>query len=251
MTNIRKGTQKHRKLLIIVVIILGAGMVSTFATWNSNYGASSSSDDPTTTDYIEMYEGAIKDNTPAEGQQIDYSTASTLAQDYKYLSSYYNKASDENKSTDEDLANQYLTKSTESITKAAEYYQLAIDNAPENLNNLGLAQLYANKAAALFSVGTASEEVRADYQKAYALAPDNWDIAYSYSQFILVNDGLEKATAFLTEYKSSLPEGSTTGTTVDQVIEYYKSLSQSDDSTESQDNTTSGDTSSGTDSTSN
>lgn len=242
MQKLRKATQKHRKLLIIVVAILGASMVGTFATWNSDYSKSSSSgDSPTTEEYIEMYENLVKENTPADGVQVDYGTAQTLAQYYKYLNSYYYTAYTENQSTDKDLANEYLTKSTDAITKAAEYYQTAIDNAPVDLNDLGKAQLYANKAAAMFAAGSGSADVKANYQKAYELAPDNWDIAYSYSWFILSTEGLEQATAFLTAYKESLPEGSSTISTVDQAIEYYKSLYESVDNAESEDTAASND----------
>ncbi|GEM_PF-2543768 len=240
MQNLRKATQKHRKLLIIVVVLLGASMVGTFASWNSNYDeSSSSSDSPSTAEYIKMYENLVKEKTPAEGKPVDYGTATTLAQYYKQLNTYYYTAYTENQSSDEKLAKEYLTKSTNAITKAAEYYQVAIDNALPGLNNLGKAQLYANKAAALFGAGTDSQTVRANYQKAYELAPDNWDIAYSYSWFILSTDGLEKATAFLTAYKNSLPADSSTSSTVDQAIQYYKSLYQSVDNTESKNTSTS------------
>ena len=80
---------------------------------------------------IELYESYIAQTLPAEGEEITYDTAGTVAALYMNLYSLYATAYNETVNDDADLADEYYNQSIASAVSAAEYYQLQLDNATE------------------------------------------------------------------------------------------------------------------------
>ncbi len=134
MQKIRHATTKHRTVLIVVVALLAVGLVGSFAVWGAaDSPSTTNTDNMSTMEQIELYESYIAQTLPAEGEQITYDTAGSLAGLYMTLYSLYANAYNETVVEDADLGQEYYDKSIDAAAKAAEYYQLQLDNAAEDV----------------------------------------------------------------------------------------------------------------------
>ncbi len=218
MQRIRQGTKKHGKLLIVIVVILAVGLVGSFAVWGAGSNTGRQPAEATTAEQIAQYEGYIASNEPAAGAQIDFSTASSMANLYSTLASLC--ATQAGEETDAAMATQYSDKATDAATKANDYYQIQLDTAPETLNDAGRAQILAGKAAALSYLQQA-DEAKALYQEVVTLDPTNINYAYSYVYFLYINSGLEEAQAYADTYLALVEEDSEEYKTISNLIGYF------------------------------
>gem|GEM_PF-2235796 len=186
MQDIRRATKKHRKVLLAVVVLLMVGLVGSFATWNSggrsgtNPGGTDVNGEPTLDQQITSYLSLI---ATLEEDAYDYSSFLNVAYSYMELGDLYmNKYSDETGKIpeldppvyDEEgnvvplapaqeaaraareaeynaayaAAEIWLDGSRNSAGWAREYYQRALDNAPEGLNDAAIAEIKAGQADA-------------------------------------------------------------------------------------------------------
>ena len=226
MQKIRKSTQKNRTILIIVVAVLTIGLVGSFAVWNSDdYRNETGYGEMTTEEQIATYEQYVADATPAAGVEMDYASASSLANYYTQLRSLYYTASTEYAATDTAKSTEYYDKSIDAATKAAEYFQFQLDNAPENMNDYAKALLMGNRASALSFTGE-MDEARALYEEAVTLSPDNFEVAQNYVTFIYSQDGIDAAKEYAEQYKEMVGEESDNYAAMDEVIKYYESVEE-------------------------
>jgi len=220
MQRIRKATYKHRKILIVVVAVLCVGMVNFFA-YNKNSPGRNDSAEASAVDQVKSYETYIAENEPADMASADYSTATSMASMYMQLSEYCTKAYTEVLSTDQAAAVDYQTRGQAAAAKAAAYYQLAIDGAPDTMNDLALAQLYASRANALFYAGEL-EEARALFEQASAEAPDAFSVTGAYANFIFNVNGLEAVESYLNAYMAGQDSGGNNYASAQELLKRYQ-----------------------------
>lgn len=227
MTKLRRATKKYRWVLIIIVIALAIGLIGSFATWNSGGGAhgNNNSAEASTLDQIEQIEAYLEQQLPADGEALDYSKANSLADLHMTLANLYNTAYQENSATDANAALTYYATAVDYATKAADYYQTALAEAPESLNDLGKARLYASQANALMTAGD-SETAQPLYEQAIALGADDYDINISYSQFLYYTQGLEAMETFLRGYIAKLPAEDERISNAESYLSYVQMIDQ-------------------------
>ncbi len=139
MSDIRRATQKHRKALLVVIIILAVGVVGSFAVWGSS-NVSNKGTKNTVDDQIAATQTAI---TNSITDTMDYTANKNVADLYMNLIGLYNQLT----TAGEDATN---AKVAAAAASAVQYYQAAIDTAPTELNNQGKADLYFSKAQASY-----------------------------------------------------------------------------------------------------
>ncbi len=227
MQRIRHATIKHRKVLIVVVILLAVGLVGSFAVWGAadNPGVNNSSD-LSTAEQIELYENYIA-QTPVEGEDI-YANAGLVADAYMALYSLYGTAYSEVIAEDSALAEEYQAKALAAAASAAEYYQMQLDNAADEVTDYEKAGIIGNKAMALACTDDA-DAARAAFEEGLALAPNNYDLAVYYLSFLYQTDGLEAAQAYAASYMELVGEESSFYTQMQtqiQTIEEYEQALQ-------------------------
>jgi len=206
MQKIRRATYKHRKVLIAVVAVLCVGMVNFFAYNKNSTNYKNGSGEVSAVDQVAAYETYIAENEPEEMSGADYATATSMASMYMQLFSYCQEAQQEVSAADSAAAADYGARGQEAAAKAAEYYQLATDAAPDTMNDAALAQLYTNRANALFYAGE-TEEARALFEQAAAKTPDAFSVVSAYAGFIFSVDGLEAAQSYLNSYMATQDAG--------------------------------------------
>ncbi len=223
MQRIRRATYKHRKLLIVVVAVLCIGMVSSFAYWNSDSNKGGSSTEVSAADQVAAYETYIADNEPADMSSVDYGGATGMASMYMQLSEYCLKAYSEALAAGSAQAADYSARSRDAAAKAAAYYLMATDLAPDTMNDLAIAQLYTNRANALFYAGEL-DQARALFEEAVAKEPDEFSVHGSYAGFIFNVDGLEAAEAYLNAYMAELDTASENYASAEELLNRYRFL---------------------------
>jgi tetratricopeptide (TPR) repeat protein len=207
MQKIRRATKKHSKLLIVIVVLLAIGLVGSFAVWGSDRGAYSGGDNISIAEQISQTEAYIAEYEPGQDQQIDFSTASSMASMYMQLLQFYYSGANEIAATDPAAANAYMDKLTVAATKAADYYQKQLELAPDTLNDFGRAQILAGKASALFYID-GMDEAKSLYEEALNLAPESLEIAVGYLSLIYNIDGLDAAQDYADQYMALVGEES-------------------------------------------
>ncbi|MDO4580959.1 MAG: hypothetical protein Q4B96_00030 [Bacillota bacterium] len=225
MQKIRKSTRKHRKLLIGVIILLMIGLVGSFAVWGSNdYSGGESVEDMTTVERIAAYEQYIDEIKADAGEEMDYSTATTLASLHMTMYSLNYTAASENSSNAEAAASYSVQAQVEAST-AADYYQQALELAPDTLNDLGKAQLIAGQAEAVFYSGDAAAAEQL-YIQATDLAPDDLDTNIKYANYLYSVNGLDAAVAYLTVLRGRVSADESKVAAVDAQIEYIQGMDE-------------------------
>lgn len=226
MQKIRHATTKHRTVLIVIVALLAVGLVGSFAVWGAaDSPSSTNTDNMSTMEQIELYESYIAQTLPAEGEQITYDTAGSLAGLYMALYSLYANAYNETVVEDADLGQEYHDKSIDAAAKAAEYYQLQLDNAAEDVAEYVKAGIMGDRAMALACTGD-GDAAQAVFDEALALAPNNYDLATNYLSFVYQNEGLEAAQAYAASYMEIVGEESAFYEQMQSQIDYIESYDQ-------------------------
>lgn len=187
MENIRRGRKKYRKLLIVVIALLVISLLSTFALLGSSAGLNAGGEGQQTELQIQALKEAIAQAEAQTGEK-DYTANNTLASYYSNLASAYAEQG-------EDALVQ------EAAAKAAQYFRATAETAPEEMNELGRAQIYTNMGNHYYVAGD-DVMARAAFEEAIGLAPAEWSIARAYSFFLFNTQGIEGAVAYLEEFKA-------------------------------------------------
>ena len=237
MQKIRRSTKKNRTILLIVVAILAVGIVGSFAVWNSGDYGMTNSENMTAVDVVEQYKTYLAENTPEDMESVDYDTAMSMASSYMQLAIYAGQAVNEVSSTDVEAAAEYTLLRLDSANTSAEYYQKALDEAPDSLNDAGRAALMAQLAYAQYYAAN-NEEARTNFDAAYALSPSA-SVVQSYSQFLFDVDGLAATEELLTEYMATITDKSSSEyTNIEALLEEYRMLDSLYSSTETDESET-------------
>ena len=188
MQNIRRSTKKHRKLLIVIVIVLTVGLVGSFAVWNSDDLGQGNGAEKSTVEQIEYLQSIIVENEPAEGDEIDYDTASTMASLKMQIWSLYYQAAGESRTVDEAASNAYLDSAIIAAAEAAIYFKMQQEQAPDTINDQAKAQIIGRQATALSYAGE-NEQARVLFDQALDLDPTSYEVAMSYLNFAYISEG--------------------------------------------------------------
>ena len=242
MQNIRRATRKHRRVLLVVVILLMLGLVGTFATWNSasrgNIGNNTATgNEPTLEQQIDAYLNYIE---TLKEEAVDYSGYLNVASAYIGLNSLYTDKYNEANSNlpvldppeyDEEGNEIPLDEEGEAARAAAEaeydaavtaatawqehgvdaakqaesYYQLALDNPPEGLNDIGIANVLASQAQARDLQGNTEGAITL-MKEAYKLSPDDIGYLLTLASFEQKNGNLEDSLAHFEEASEKYPD---------------------------------------------
>lgn len=225
MQKIRKSTYKHRKVLVVVIALLCVGLVGSFAIWNSDSVSGSGGDTAVSAaQQVESYEKYIDENKPAQISDADYAAATNMGSMYVQLSQFCVQAYSETVASDSAAAAGYNERAKTAAATAAEYYQQAIDQAPDTMNEAAMAQLYSNRATSLFYAGQ-NDAARTQFEEALLLAPESYSVASSYADFIYSVDGLAAVTTYLNEYMAGYEEDSDNYKQAAEQLKYYQFLS--------------------------
>ena len=242
MQSIRRATKKHRKVLLAVVILLLVGLVSSFGIWNSisqgSTGVSNTTgDDITLEQQITAYLEYIETLKP---EAVDYSGCLNLASTYKELGYLYaNKYSMEMENVPEasqpvydeegnevplgpveeaarsakeaerqtaiSAAEVWMEYGKNAAIQAETYYQQALDKAPAELNDAGIANIKASQAETRDMQGD-TEGALAFMKEAYELTPDNSSYLVNLAYLEQALGNLEEALARYEEASALYPE---------------------------------------------
>jgi len=149
------------------------------------------------------------------------------------------------------LAEASKTAADNAAVQAENYFQQALDNAPASLSNADIANIKIGQAGAREARGDIEgaiafinearnldpqnanylmymatleqsrdneEKARELFLEARAMAPDNYDIAYTYAQSLLYSDNPADSVAEMKAYRDALPEGHPSIDQADQAI---------------------------------
>lgn len=223
MQKIRHATKKHRTVLIVVVALLAVGIVGTFAVWDSNV-ASVESDEVSYADMVAQYEEYLKAQLPAEGEEVDFDTANALAEQHMVLSTYAMMAASEASSAADSAAvTEYMITRMDAASSAADYFQKALDLAPDTMNEAGKAGILSDLAYAQY-YATNYEDARTNFEAAYEMDA-NIEVVQAYSEFLFNVDGLDAVEEMLNAYMGTISDAeSNEYTTASSLLEYYTSL---------------------------
>ncbi|MGI5892553.1 MAG: tetratricopeptide repeat protein [Bacillota bacterium] len=216
MEDMRRSIKKHRKAVIIVVVVLTVGLVSSFAflgTNNTDFSAlkGNGNDLQNVQAQIDALEQSIAEATKEQGSEMTFSENKNMADLYASLAEAYMKIGD--------------AKMSGIALKAATFFQASLDTAPVELNNQGKANIHAQKALMLF-LGGQNEKARAEFTTAISLVPHDLNINQQYTYVLYNLDGLDAALSHINKYKDSLAANDTNRQVVDQIISDLKSFDQ-------------------------
>lgn len=229
MQSIRRGAKKYRVLAIIVVALIVISLVLSFGMSGSNNDNNSVDNKAQLLAQAEYLERSIAEQEADTGAAKDYSYYSNLAGSYSSLAYAYYQ-----------LEN---SKSTEAYLKAAENYELALNNAPENLNETGKGLLYVDIANNYYYAGD-DEKAVANYELARAIIPEEWSFASAYSVYLfnkqVYTEGMTGTREFLTDYMELVKDDADKVESAqnqldylqalyDSIMEYFQNLSDSTD----------------------
>ncbi len=216
MDSLRRAKNKHRGILILIVVLLSISVVASFAVMgSSSLFRNSGSNDANSPEQLQLQAeailSAIEEAEAATGER-DFTANSNLAGLYASLTGVYQQLGDE----------QFKT----AAASAAQYYQACLDTAPAELNATGKANILVQKAASLYLTGDL-EGARADYQQALEIDPENWNSIYGYSMFLMDTEGMAASEAYLNELlQTTLDPNSETGKQVVQLLEVFKAMQE-------------------------
>ena len=181
MNSFRVFMKKHRVLVIIVIVLLVASLLISYALLGTSSSVSEEEQLRAQAAALEEYLADYDENG-----DYDYSTLISYADSFYTLGGmYYQLADDEN--------------SQINYQAAVPLYIKAVDLAPEDLNDLGFAQLYAAAAKASYmaqEVDSASDY----YLEAVDLAPEDWEIARDYAYYLVGTNQSATAIDYLNYY---------------------------------------------------
>jgi cytochrome c-type biogenesis protein CcmH/NrfG len=210
---IRRGKRKMRIPLIIMVAMLAFGLVGSYAIWSSpNIDNAQKDVDPQAMVdnlqiSIDQYEKDLAKNP------TDFTILKSLGEVRSQQGGFYLQLNDREKSQ-------------EVFAKGLENYLLAIEHAPEELNNQGQADLMV---AAAYCASNGGQENTAGplYQKAIQLTPEDFSARSNYVIFLAFYlQDIEAAKKEIADYKGLLPEGDERIAQADQLQGLIESLEQ-------------------------
>ncbi len=210
MESLRQGKKKHRNLMIAVVVILAVSLVGSFAIWQSPSGQGGSGSE---SDNAAQYQAALQSVQAAidtkltevgEGNTPDFATASAIGELYATAYQYNSML--------EDAENAVIA-----ANQAAIYYELALQQAPAELNEQGIAN-YKALAGTYYLVSNQYEKAGRYLQEALEVMPADYQLNYSYAMYLMRMNKTAEAIAHLTSYRATLEEGSETAQQVDSLI---------------------------------
>ncbi len=230
MQRIRHSTKKNRTILLIVVAALALGIVGAFAHWDSSADYSTSgtgageSAELTAAQLADQYQTALDASAPASMDGLDYATASTNANKYMTLARYAVDAMNEASSGNNiEGTTKYTMMRIDAANKAAEYFQKAIDEAPDTLNKAGIASLMADKGYAKYYAGE-NDEARAAFEEAYETNP-GIAVLEKYSEFLFSVDGYSAAEELLNGFMDAQTDKSGTDyTSAKSLLDQWKAM---------------------------
>ena len=208
MQNLRRSAKKHRGLALIIVALIVVSLVATFALGSRNQSGKNSNVDQAQqlAANIKYTEELIVTHEAQEGEK-DYSYYSSLAGYYATLASYYAESSSD--------------KTAATGLKAAENYSLALENAPAELNDLGMAKIYIN-IASNYWLGEDLDNAGKNFILAIEQAPSEWEIANSYANYLFYTQGLDPAKEYLTLYKEQVKGDTAKIEAADNLLKYWE-----------------------------
>ena len=170
MQNIRRATRKHRKLLLVIVILLCVGMVGSFAVWGSgNFNTDKDWSEMTFVEKAQYYQNYIPTlGYPEEASELTYEQASELGDLYQTLSNLAQSA------FDEESAEGYDAIATDSLSKAVGYLVQAAELS-KDLPDSEMQRQWENIASIYTNLGETSSS-EAAYHKAAGFAEAALDL---------------------------------------------------------------------------
>jgi len=216
MQAIRRGKNKMRGPLIIMVVVLAVGLVGSFAIWSSpsmnNNAAGNGEVNPE--EQIKNLQVSIDsmEKDLAEKPK-DYSLLKGLADIRTQQGGFYAQIND-------------AAKSKEVFAKGLENYISALDNAPAEINEQGQADIML--AAAYCASNSEQDNVAGSlYQQAIKLVPEDFTARYNYVLFLAFYlQDLNKAKEEIANYKAILKDGDERIAQADQLLSAIEALEE-------------------------
>jgi len=213
MRRIRHSKKTMRLPLIIMTLILGFGLVGSFAIWSApNVNTNGNKAQITPEEQIANLQASIDTwEKSLQDTPKDFSLLKSLA-DVRYeQAGLY-------------VQTENYDKSQEVFQKSLENYLAALDNAPEELNNKGKADIMVQAATCAWH-SSQNEVADALFQQAKGLVPDDFDTIYSYVLFLaLGKQDFPQAKSELEAYKGTLKAGDALIAEIDQYIKGIEDL---------------------------
>lgn len=215
MRKIRQSKNTMRLPLIIMTIILAFGLVGSFALWSAPNLTSPTQVQPLTLEQkIANDIASIENLEEALNQKPkDFGILQSLANRQYDLGSLYVEANN-------------TEKSTEVFAKAVENYLAALENAPENLNAEGKANILTDAAYCAWNSNQV-DQAEALFKQAIEVDPKHVNAQYNYSIFLAFQkQNYDRAIDQLNNLKSILASDDPKVNDVNALIENIKGLSQ-------------------------
>lgn len=213
MQAIRRGKNKWRGPLIIMVIVLAVGLVGSFAIWSSpNSGNNSAGGEIDPQEQINNLQVSI-DGMEKElaDKPKDFSLLRSLADVRSQQGGFYAQVNDKEKSK-------------KVFAKGLENYLAALDNAPAEINAQGKADIMVS-AAYCASNSEQANAAGALYQQAIELVPEDFNARYNYVLFLAFYlQDTNKAKEEISNYKALLKDGDERIAKADQLLSAIETL---------------------------
>jgi predicted Zn-dependent protease len=221
--SLRTSVKKRRWLLIVIFVVLVIGLLGVYAT-----NGRTAPDVTSKVDYnaqIASYQSAIDTaRITYQEKANDYASINALAELlYNQAGVYIDAASQAATDGDTAKSTEYSDKSKPVYAEAAKLFEEAYANTPEGLNNTGKAQLIV-KAANSYAMAGENEKAETKYLLAKETDSTNYEVAMSYTQFLVSVGRYQDAKQELQVYKALLPADSTYLQSIDSAIETLKQL---------------------------
>lgn len=226
MQAIRRGKNKMRGPLIIMVIVLTVGLIGSFAIWSSpsmNNASGNGEIDPE--DQIKNLQVSIDSmEKELEEKPKDFSVLRSLADIRSQQGGLYAQIND-------------AEKSKEVFAKGLENYLSALDNVPEETNEQGKADIMVS-AAYCASNSEQENAAGALYQQAIELVPEDFTARYNYVLFLAFYlQDINGAKEEMGRYKALLPDGDERLAQADQLLSVIEALEEEAQTQEKTDET--------------
>ncbi len=225
--SMRHITKTKRWIMVSIIVILIAGLLISYAVWSSPDHLNSGNTD-TTQAKIDAYTQSISSQeTELANNPEDFSTLSTLGE------LYYNLGEAQASSTDLNVK----TGSKTSFNKSAGYYNDALNNAPENLNDKGKANLLM-KVGVSYLAGGDTDNGNKYLRQGLEAAPTDYDNNVLFAQLMFYQGRIAEAQAALEYYKSLLPAGDSNIANIDSLLQQIEDEWKKQSESENQDDST-------------
>jgi len=211
---IRRGKNKMRLPLIIMVVMLAVGLVGSFAIWSSPNVNTTPGNEIAPEEQIKNLQVSI-DSLEKElaEKPKDFSIIKSLADARSQQAGLYAQVNDKKKSE-------------EVFKQGLENYLSALDYAPEDLNEKGRADIMV-QAAFCASNSNQGSVAGTLYQEAVKLVPEDFNVRYNYVLFLgFYQQNIPAAKEELARYKALFNEGDERIAQADQLLEIINALEQ-------------------------